>query len=73
MLVEGANEFSRAFRVDSFPEQRTVVPNICRLQTMDFDLNITFPFPLPKANREEANLSAIQANLTEIQANQSAT
>ena len=49
----------------------------CRLQT--FKLNITSPFPFPKANRKQANLSAIQANLsaihanlTELQANQSA-
>ena len=40
--------------------------DICRLQT--FQLNITFLFPFPKANRKQANLSAIQANLTEIQA-----
>lgn len=32
------------------------------MQSVDFLTNISFPFPLPKANREQAKISAILAN-----------
>ena len=38
----------------------------CTLRLWTFYLNITFPFPLLIANCKQANLSAIQANLTDI-------
>ena len=40
------------------------VSDICSLYT--FQLNITSPLPFPKANRKQANLSAIQANQSAI-------
>jgi len=38
----------------------------------DFLTNIVLPFQLPRANYKQANLSAIQAKLSDIQVNQSA-
>ena len=39
----------------------------CRLQT--FQVYIVLQFPLPRANRKQANLSVIQANRSFIRAN----
>ena len=46
--------------------------DICWLQTVDFLTKYRISIPLLRANRQQANLIAIQANLTDIKANQSA-